>query len=236
MFVGTGTPHKPLERAAARELRTQGWSYKKIAAELGVSVASVFNWSRDIELTEEQINFNQGRGIPADSEVVNRRARSWVLKNQERRLAFQDEGRRRAIESDALHEAGCMLYWAEGAKHKNTVTFCNSDLHMIKFFLRFLRYSFGLQSDDFTLRLNVYLGNGLTVQQIEDHWLEGLGLPRSCLRAHQIDHFPTSSSGKKKTLPYGVCSLRVKRSTWVAQHIFGAIQEYGGFEEPKWLG
>jgi hypothetical protein len=65
-----------------------------------------------------------------------------------------------------------------------------------------------LGPDDLSLSLNVYLGNGLTIEEIEDVWLSALDLPRSCLRKHQIDHFPTSSSGKKKTLPLGVCRSR----------------------------
>lgn len=236
MFVGTGKPRKPSKRAAARVLRENGWSYKKIAAELDVSPASAFNWTRDIPLTQNQIDFNNGRGIPADSAIVNTRARTWAKKNRDRRAGFQLEGRWRAVDGDPLHKAGCMLYWAEGAKDRNCATFCNSDVHMVRFFARFIRECFGMGSEDFSLSLNVYLGNGLTIEEIEDHWLSALDLPRSSLRKHQINNFPTSSSGAKRNLPYGVCTLRVKRSTWIIQHIYGAIQEYGGFEEPKWLG
>jgi hypothetical protein len=89
---------------------------------------------------------------------------------------------------------------------------------------------------DVTVRLNVYTTNGLTLRVIEDHWLGALGLPRSCLRGHTVNHTPTSSSGRKRNhLPFGVCSLRVLKSTHLVQHIFGAIQEYAGFEEPGWL-
>jgi hypothetical protein len=50
-----------------------------------------------------------------------------------------------------------------------------------------------------------------------------------------LNHLPTSSGGRPKNkLPYGVCSL-VVHSTWMVQHIYGAIQEYAGFEEPAWL-
>jgi hypothetical protein len=81
----------------------------------------------------------------------------------------------------------------------------------------------------------VYLGNGLSIAQIEDYWLAALDLPRSCLCKHSIDFKPTSSSGlKRNKLPYGVCTVRV-HSTQIVQHIFGAIQEYGGFDEPRWL-
>jgi hypothetical protein len=29
--------------------------------------------------------------------------------------------------------------------------------------------------------------------------------------------------------------VRVMKSTRIVQHIYGAIQEYAGFEEPRWL-
>lgn len=84
------------------------------------------------------------------------------------------------------------------------------------------------------VRLNVYTRNGMSLQEIEDHWLGTLDLPGSGLRGHILNHTPTSSSGRKRTLPYGVCTIRV-HSTRLVQHIFGAIQEYGGFEELRWL-
>jgi hypothetical protein len=40
---------------------------------------------------------------------------------------------------------------------------------------------------------------------------------------------------RRNKLPYGVCSIRVRRSTRILQHIYGAIQEYAGFDEPRWL-
>ena len=50
-----------------------------------------------------------------------------------------------------------------------------------------------------------------------------------------LNHFPTSSSGRKKDkLPYGVCTLRFAQHR-IVQHIYGAIQEYAGFDEPRWL-
>jgi hypothetical protein len=128
-----------------------------------------------------------------------------------------------------------MLYWAEGEKVRNALVFANSDLSMVAFFARFLRESMAVPSDDLRIRLNVYLNNGIDLEAIENHWLAALGLSRDSLRAHQLNHYPTSSSGKKRNLPFGVCTLRVARSTWLVQHIFGAIQEYAGFAEPAWL-
>jgi hypothetical protein len=129
-----------------------------------------------------------------------------------------------------------MLYWAEGSKSRNQVIFANSDPFMLRFFSRFLRESVGVPASDFRIRLNVYLNNGLELVEIEEHWLAAIGAPRSSLRGHTLNHFPTSSSGRgHRRLPHGVCTLKVARSTWLVQHIYGAIQEYGRFEEPRWL-
>ena len=202
---------------------------KQIAALLGVSVSSVSIWTRDIEITAEQRQRNIKRGRPAAVE-------KWIAKHRLRRSASQREGRERARLNDPLHLAGCMLYWAEGAKGRNTVNFANSDMPMVKLFCRFLRECLGVTNDRITLRLNVYMGNGRSIREIEDHWLRQLELPRSALRGHTLNHLPTSSSGKKKNrLPYGVAQIRVLKSTHLMQHILGAIQEYGGFDAPRWL-
>lgn len=129
-----------------------------------------------------------------------------------------------------------MLYWAEGSKERNTLAFSNSDRAMLVFFKRFLDAEFPLTADDLSFSLNVYLGNGLSLEEIERAWLEALALPKACTRKHITNHLPTSSSGQRKNkLPYGVCTLKVRRSTHLVQHIYDAIQEYAGFDEPAWL-
>jgi DNA-binding transcriptional MerR regulator len=228
---------KPKEREEARWLRKQGEPFKRIAARLGVSSSTVHSWTRGIKLTPEQRvrNLRGPRG-PQSPIQIARRTETWRRKHRERRRDYQEEGRQQAREMDPLHMAGCMLYWAEGAKQRNHVVFTNSDVAMLQFFVRFLRQRLGVKTHDCRIRLNVYTNNGLPLEEIERHWLHALGLPRSCIRGHTLNSYPTSSSGKRrKKLPYGVCSLTVARSTHLVQHIYGAIQEYAGFDEPRWL-
>ena len=133
--------------------------------------------------------------------------------------------------------AGCMLYWAEGSKSRNQVHFANSDLNMVKFFCDFLRTSLGVRSEDMTLRLNVYTGNGLSLREIEAYWLNALDLPRSCsARTHTEPHAQPQVAARRGTGFLMASALsRLLNSTRLIQHIFGAIQEYAGFEEPRWL-
>jgi hypothetical protein len=43
-----------------------------------------------------------------------------------------------------------------------------------------------------------------------------------------------SQKKRQNKLPYGTCRVSVYR-TRIVQAIYGAIQEYGGFDRPEWL-
>jgi hypothetical protein len=54
------------------------------------------------------------------------------------REAAQRHGRELARQAEFLRPQGCMLYWAERAKTRNSVLFTSSDADMLELFLRFL--------------------------------------------------------------------------------------------------
>jgi hypothetical protein len=231
----TGPRDLELHRKA-RALRKAGTPYKRIAAVLGTSPATAFAWTRDIELTAEQVERNRrGPHGPQNPDAQRRRAAAWAARCQARRAEYQDEGRSQARAGDLLHQAGCMLYWAEGAKSRNQVKFANSDPQMVLLFRKFLTDALGIEPDCICLSINAYTNNGLSIDEIERFWLDLLDLSQRSVRKHTLNHMPTSSSGRAKgRLRYGVCFL-VVHSTRAVQHIYGAIQEYGGFDEPAWV-
>jgi hypothetical protein len=125
-------PRNPELYRKAREFRLEGAPYKRIAAALKISPATAFAWTRDIELTPEQEARNRrGPEGPQNPEAQRKRAAAWAARCRARRAEFQQKGRRRARDGDLLHQAGCMLYWAEGAKSRNCAKFANSDPPMV---------------------------------------------------------------------------------------------------------
>lgn len=73
-------------------------------------------------------------------------------------------------------------------------------------------------------------------REIEQFWLDTLELPPACLRKSTVNVYSKYSQKKRKNrLPYGTVRVCV-HSTELVQSIYGAIQEYGGFERPGWLG
>ena len=129
-----------------------------------------------------------------------------------------------------------MLYWAEGSKGQNAVQFANSDPAMVAFFGAFLRAYYDVPDEGFRLDCNLFADHLERQQEIEQFWLDKLGLPQTCLRKSTVNVYSKHSKKKRKNrLPYGTVRVCV-HSTRVIQSIFGSIQEYGGFERPEWLG
>jgi hypothetical protein len=129
-----------------------------------------------------------------------------------------------------------MLYWAEGAKGRNTVQFVNSDPAMVAFFGRFLRTYYGVQDDAFRIDCNLFADHVDRQHEIEQYWLDTLALPRTCLRKSTVNVYSKHSQKKRRNkLPYGTVRVCV-HSTEIVQSIYGSIQEYGGFERSEWLG
>lgn len=224
---------KTEERLQARKLRKeQGLSVNKIAELLDVSRSSVSRWVKDVPLTDNQrhqlIQNKYNYGAQHQGSIANRE------KHRKIREGYQQEGREQAREGDPLHLTGCMLYWAEGRKRRDTCTFTNSDPDMLHTFLKFLEECLGVKKNAIDIRITAYLGNGLTLEEIEHYWLDILGLPILSLKQSKTQQ-PKSSQQKGRKLLYGTCELRVQTGTQYVQHIFGAIQEYIGIDKPEWL-
>ena len=127
-----------------------------------------------------------------------------------------------------------MLYWGEGSKSPNRVVFTNSDVDMMRLFVRFLRECYDVPRERIALSVNCFLGNGLTLDEIQAWWLDQLDLPAESLRAPAVNRPSRSSKGVHQVLPHGTARIAV-HSTALVQSIFGAIQEYGQFERATWL-
>lgn len=130
-----------------------------------------------------------------------------------------------------------MLYWAEGDKgNKNGARLSNSDPELVRFFLDFVRATFGVPDERVRIACHLFADHVETQYAIEKFWLDWLALPRACLNKSIVNVYSKYSAKKRRNkLAYGTCRLSI-HSTLVVQSIYGAIQEYGGFERPEWLG
>ena len=157
------------QQVRARELRAAGATTPAIAAELGVSKASVSLWTRDVP-------FVAGPRRP--------RARGPNVLQQRKTAEIEElraEGASRIGElSDReFLVAGAALYAGEGAKRDGRVRFANSDPALVRFFLAWLRHFYPI--DESRLRIQLYLHDELDLAAAVEHWSAVCDVP-----AHQF--------------------------------------------------
>jgi hypothetical protein len=181
-------------------------------------------WVRDVELTVEQ------------REALRTRPRPGTDRFRRRRAEYQDAGRATALCREPLHAIGCMLFWAEGSRSANVAKITNSDPPLLRLAACFLRQYFDVPDEKFRVWCNLFADHVDRQRELEQFWLDELALPRSCLTKSTVNvHSRYSKRKRLNKLPFGTCRLTV-HDIRIAQHLYGAIQEYGGFERPEWLG
>ena len=155
-------------------------------------------------------------------------------KGRARRREYQREGARRAMTASPAYAAGCMLFWAEGDKCRNSVRISNSDPTLLAYFVDFLRNEFQVRDDKIVVACNVFEDHVERLREVEGFWLRTLGLPPTSLRKSVVNRYSKYSQKKRQNLPYGTCRVAV-HSTEIVQMLYGSIQQLGGFEREEWL-
>jgi hypothetical protein len=204
---------------------------KELETHLGVARSSISLWVRDVTLGEaERARLLERTRLGPMVAAARNADRARAI-----RRAYQERGRQLVHERDGSYAAGCTLYWAEGAKHRNALKLTNSDPDLVAYFLAFLRRHFDVSNERVKIYCNLFADHVERQTEIEDHWLERLALDRSSLRKSTVNVYSKYSQKKRRNkLAYGTCAL-VVNSTELVQTIYGSIQELGGFDRPAWL-
>jgi hypothetical protein len=185
---------KTEERERARLLRRErGLSVKELARVLRVSRSTISLWVRDVELSDEQYARLKARSSWGRLSGSQTNAARGIA----RRANAQNEGRARARRGGAMYVAGCMLYWAEGARCRNRVLFVNSDPAMVEFFLRFLRLCYSVPDSKVRVTCNLFADHEDRQRDIED-FLAPIARPPADLLV-QVDGQPVLEIQQEET-------------------------------------
>lgn len=213
----------------AIEMRKQGCSLDDIVNKVEVSRATAHGWIKHVELSEYQKQCLRGRvanKIPAGRQkaLETNRKKYADLRNAARQHGYDE-----AL-GDPVHVAGCMLYWAEGAKSLNSICFSNTDAAMQKKFKEFLEYlQVPLEKIKFSTRVHNTEGNA-THEECKTFWAEKLNISVDQIKVFDANDSRGKSKAKSR-YPFGVGRLVVYDYT-IIQRIYGGIERYIGAEIP----
>lgn len=212
---------KPEAKAMAISLRKEGLSMKEIARRISCSSSSVCLWVKDVEISAEQ----KKRLASLSHGNRQKASRVYVEKCQNLREDWREEGREKARSGDLAHAIACTIYWAEGTKKKNLVSLANTDPQMIKLFYEFLVKNFNVKPK---VSFSYHQDEGNASEpDTRAFWSNHLGVGEDEIHSFANKDKRARTGFKKNRHLYGMCILTLG-STAVAQHIYGALEVYGG--------
>jgi len=218
---------KSEKQKEARELRKAGYSVREIEKKIGVARSSVSVWVRDVPLSKEQ------KEKLLKQKGSFKKGHKWSKERSEKyekiRANYRQEGYEIAKNNKGeLFITGCMLYWAEGAKSRNSFQIANTDVRMLKIIMQFLLKEFDADINRIKIHVNCYSDGEKTIPQIEKYWLNQLGLPKTALNKTIIrDKYRSKKRVSQNTHVYGICNLRINQQE-IVQKVYGAINYYVG--------
>ncbi|WP_431034389.1 hypothetical protein ACQYWQ_11995 [Streptomyces sp. P6-2-1] len=209
-------------RDRARELRLKGWTYDRIAKEVGCAKSSVSLWVRD--LPKPAPNF---ASADRAREAARTRWEPVLAEREEHRKRVKEEARTEIgrLSERELFLVGVGLYWAEGTKDKaharrERLVFVNSDPDMIDLFMKWLDLLDVPRSDR---RLSLLIHESADVEGAEEFWAEVTGIPRSAfLKTTLKRHNPLTVRKNTGTGYHGCLVVKVAKSADLYRRVEGA--------------
>jgi len=213
-------------KIAAKKLRSDGESIKKIAKKLLVSPSTVSLWCKDIVLSSDQIKELERRahdpnyGKRLENSIKQRTIR---LEKTERLLkeGIRDIGK---LTKRELFLTGTALYWTEGFKCDNLAGFCNSDPNMVKLFIRWLKECFDYQNENLRLRVGINESYLKKTKELETFWSNLTEIPISQFQKPYYQKVKWQKTFEHPEEYHGVLRIRVKKSTDFLRKIKGYIE------------
>ncbi|MBI4120622.1 MAG: hypothetical protein HY454_04120 [Parcubacteria group bacterium] len=204
---------KTKERDTAVKLRRKGLSYREILAEIPVAKSTLSLWLRHVGLAKIQKQALSEKRRVAALLGATRRREQRIISTRTTELLAQKEAAR--FSNKPLWLAGTMLYWAEGAKQKETnisqgVKFSNSDSDMIKLFLKWLIEICKLGQRE--IKCELYIHQNSNIEKAINYWNKQLMPLR--VEATYLKRNKTAISRKNIDNGYhGLITIQVRRST-----------------------
>jgi hypothetical protein len=213
-------------RNKAIALRCKGLSYSEIQLSVPVSRSTLSIWLRDIALSEDQINkLISKKLVGSKAGAVARHKYQVEDTGAIVSKAKDDIG---PLDQSDLWLIGISLYWAEGAKQKQSnisqgVAFSNSDPNMLKVFITWVEKTLLIKKSDLAFEIYLHLTKSGDSEKVRNYWYNTLSIPKTI---HLPIYFKKSISVSRKfNIDYhGLVRIKIRKSTKLNRKISGWIK------------
>ena len=208
------------EKAKAVKLREKGYSYNEIVKIIPVSKGTVSLWLKDIILSPKARERIDGLLTKAQRKSVEINRAKTVLKNKQA-AEKASETMKNFYANMSLQRIFCaLLYWCEGDKSLNRVSFINSDPVMMKMFLSLFRNGFDLDESKF--RVCVHLHSYHNKKEMLSFWSTVTEIPMTQFTKPHMKQ----TSGMYKKDGYPGCASVYYFDTQTARELLALKNEF----------
>lgn len=208
-------------------MRKEGKTYSEILEVVPVAKSTLSLWLRSVGLASIQ-----KQRITRKRKAAQRRgAQSRRTARVQQIESLLHEGREEVgvITERELWLIGAALYWAEGSKQNATsisagIQFGNSDVRMIRVFLRWLA-SRKIPESDIGFELYVHDNRKSEAQEFCRWWARNIGVPQDKItRVYFKRDKPATKRTNVGDLYHGLLRIKVRASTTLNRKINGWIE------------
>lgn len=166
---------KVKEKTKATQLRKDGYSLGEISKELLISKSTASLWTKDVN-----INDLGKKKIKEKSDLARLKSNLTSHEKKLKRLKIAEDEANLLLNQILLNKdssliALSIMYWCEGAKRDNNISFHNSDPNLLRAFINMLVEVFDI--DRSKLKIKLQLHDYHNKGELLDFWSKELNLP-----------------------------------------------------------
>jgi len=167
-------------KSSAIKLRQNGDSYEVIRNKFLVPKSTLSGWLKDLPSKNDSFNNHRNQWLKT--------IRPLALEAKKKKKEYETEKMVQEVERDVkewFHLKSketqiailASLYWAEGSKGKEVLTFANTNPKLQHLFITLLRECFPLDESKFRVRLHLHYYH--KIKEVEKYWSDLLKIPLS---------------------------------------------------------
>lgn len=217
---------KSAQRIEARRLRKNGFSINEIAEKTRSSKRTVSRWCVDVELSDNHKEILWSRAKARYSKNFRKYCERKKIKTKQKIIELRQRGIKDVDElsNRELFVTGVALYWAEGFKKDSRIGFANTDLMMIRFFIKWLVDCLKVNRKELSFCVTVNIDHRDRINEIEEYWSNELEISKSQFTKPFYQKTKWKKKFENPEKYFGVLRVRVAKSLDRLRIIHGFIE------------
>lgn len=218
--------HKELKERAIKLRLDKSLSYQAILKEIPVAKSTLSVWLRPFPLDKSRIlELRRIAWKKSEAKIeMFREAMRAKREGKDKEIYIKYLNEFKEISRESFFTSGLMLYLAEGGKTDlYNLSLTNTDVRVIKFFIKWLITFFDVPRAK--LRVHLHLYENMEIEKETKFWREELDFDSNQFYKSYITKNKKSSFTYRESFRHGTCSIRVSGSD-LKRRVMMAIKAY----------